>query len=310
MSILPRKPNKVIVPPLKIQGIKTKLVEFIMTNITWDGEGRWIEPFFGSGVVLFNVQPQRALVSDINPHIIRFYRSIYTGEITASKVRAYLEIEGDKLSQRGEKYYYEVRRRFNESEDPLDFLFLNRASFNGIIRFNKKGEFNVPFCRKPDRYRVAYITKIVNQVKAVQEVMRDKEWEFRVASWQDSVRLAKAGDFVYMDPPYVGRYADYYTRWTDKEAIELAQCASSIPCGFALSMWKENRYRHNDHIYMWSGHTVERAYAHFYHVGATENLRNSMIEVLLIKKGYEAPLEAGGTESITEKTPLPPLFLS
>lgn len=309
MSFLPRKPSKVIVPPLKIQGIKTKLVTFIMSNIVWEGKGRWIEPFLGSGVVLFNVQPQRALVSDINPHIIEFYKGIYTGEITASRVRAHLETEGRKLSRFGEEYYYEVRRRFNELHDPLDFLFLNRSSFNGVVRFNSKGEFNVPFCRKPDRFRGAYITKIVNQVKAIQEIMRGKEWEFRVASWQEILPLARADDFVYMDPPYVGRHADYYTRWTDQDAIELAQKSRSLPCGFALSMWKENKYRKNYHLYLWSEFTVERAFAHFYHVGATESLRNSMIEVLLVKKGYEVPLETEeGAESTTVKAFQLPLF--
>lgn len=305
MNSLPRKPDRVIIPPIKTQGIKTNLVSFIMSNIMWEGDGRWIEPFLGSGVVLFNVQPQRALVSDINPHIIRFYRGIYTGEITASKIQAYLEEEGRKLSQFGEEYYYEVRRRFNELHDPLDFLFLNRSSFNGIIRFNSKGEFNVPFCRKPNRFRRAYITKIVNQVKAIHEVMQGKEWEFRVASWREILPLAQESDFVYMDPPYVGRHADYYTRWTDQDAIELAQKSSSLPCGFALSMWKENKYRKNPHLQLWSDFTVERTFAHFYHVGATENLRNSMIEALLIRKGYEVPLGGEEAETAVRMSQLP-----
>jgi DNA adenine methylase len=104
--ILPKNIQRVIVPPLKSQGIKTKLVEFILRNISWDGKGRWIEPFLGSGVVLFNVQPQRAIANDINPHIIRFYQMIYDGTLSVEEIEKYLLSEGRKLSYYGEDYYY------------------------------------------------------------------------------------------------------------------------------------------------------------------------------------------------------------
>lgn len=61
-----------LVPPIKCQGIKTKLVPFIQDTLDWDGNGTWYEPFLGSGVVLFNIQPERAIVSDRNEYIIHF----------------------------------------------------------------------------------------------------------------------------------------------------------------------------------------------------------------------------------------------
>ena len=76
---LPKSVNRVIVPPIKCQGIKTRLIPFILGNISWEGSGRWVEPFLGSGVVLFNVAPQYALISDVNPHIIAFYKALYDG---------------------------------------------------------------------------------------------------------------------------------------------------------------------------------------------------------------------------------------
>ena len=104
---LPRDIHLVKVPPIKCQGIKTKLVPFIFGNINWNGTGRWIEPFLGSGVVLFNLAPKRALAADSNPHIISFYRGIQTKSITAVGVRWFLEKEGALLSRRGQEYYYE-----------------------------------------------------------------------------------------------------------------------------------------------------------------------------------------------------------
>jgi len=285
---LPRMIDRIIVPPIKCQGIKTRLVKFILENIYWNGKGRWIEPFLGSGVVLFNVQPEKAIINDINPHIIRLYQMIYRRDLSPEEVRTYLTNEGRKLLSKGEEYYYVVRERFNRTGNPLDFIFLNRSCFNGVIRFNSKDEFNVPFCRKKDRFRRSYITKIVNQIKQIQRVMMTKDWEFLIGDWRECLKNVEKDDFVYLDPPYIGRHTDYYQQWSEDDAAELARITRDLPCGFALSMWKENKYRLNDHIARhWSG-LVERTCTHFYHVGSTEDLRNAMEEALLIKPGYEA----------------------
>ncbi len=290
MGGLPRDISYVGVPPIKCQGIKTKLVPFIFRNICWaETEGaRWIEPFLGSGVVVLNLAPQRAVLSDTNQHIIRFYQGIQKGELTPSIVREYLTREGKKLQQQGEEYYYEVRDRFNSEGSPLDFLFLNRASFNGLVRFNSRGEFNVPFCRKPERFSPAYITKIVNQVNWVARQMRGKDWQFLVASWEQVLDIAKREDFVYIDPPYIGRHTDYYNQWNEQDAIRLARAVRILPCGFAVSMWLQNRYRRNLHVDMYWSDMEIRVCSHFYHVGATEDLRHSMDEVLIIRPGYAA----------------------
>lgn len=287
-DLLPRRIDKVYVPPVKCQGIKTKLVPFIMKTVSWSGQGRWIEPFLGSGVVLFNVAPRRALVSDLNPHIIRLYQGIYRGEITPLRVREHLEREGDLLARTGagadESYYYEVRQRFNEQSDPLDFLFLNRSCFNGMIRFNRRGEFNVPFCRKPDRFRPAYITRIVNQVEALRQLMADKDWEFRCCDWRQALKDCEPQDFVYLDPPYIGRHTGYFnTDWSEETAHELAERARALPCSLALSMWKETTHRRNEHLEQSWGWAKAYETEHFYHLGSTEALRNSVVEALLVR---------------------------
>ena len=285
---LPKNIQKVVIPPIKSQGIKTKLIRCITSNITWSGKGRWIEPFLGSGVVLFNVQPERALVNDINPHIIRLYQMLYNGDLAPEEVRLYLLAEGKKLSSYGEEYYYLVIERFNKTGDPLDFLFLNRSCFNGLIRFNSKGEFNVPFCRNTNRFRQAYVSKIVNQISQIQQIMQDKEWEFRVGDWKECIKNVEEDDFVYLDPPYTGRSTDYYQKWTEKDSIELYKVIRQLPSGFALSTWKEDKRRENEHIELYLQDLIRSEFKHFYYIGSRKEFRGSIIELLLIKSGYEA----------------------
>jgi DNA adenine methylase len=285
------EPGRSGVPPIKCQGIKTKLAGFILSSIRWDeAGGRWIEPFLGSGVVALNLAPRRALLADVNQHIITLYRGIQRGEITGTTTREHLQREGVLLAQRGEAHYYAVRERFNAEPWPLDLLFLSHACFNGMMRFNRAGGFNVPFCRKPERFSRAYITRIANKVEWAARQMAGKEWEFRTAGWGTTLTEVRSGDFVYLDPPYIGRHTEYHGRWDIDQARDLARATVNLPCGYALSMWLENHYRRNPHIEeCWSDHEI-REFPHFYHLGASERLRHPMQEALVIRPGFANPV--------------------
>lgn len=282
-------------PPIKTQGIKTKIVPLIAKSVAWDGSGRWIEPFLGSGAVAFNIAPQRALLADTNQHMIRLHQAIQSGEMTQYTVRAFLEKEG-ALLEAGEEHYYAVRARFNETGSPFDFLFLSRSCFNGIMRFNKKGGFNVPFCRKPERFRPALITKICNQVEWAAQKMKGKDWEFVCQDWRTTLRAAKSGDLVYADPPYVGRHTDYYNQFDDQESDDLAKALLALPCGYALSNWVENKYRRNEYVDRWFAGEEWRTMSHFYHVGSSEDLRNEMTEVVILSKDAAAPIASAADD--------------
>lgn len=272
--------DRIIVPPIKIQGIKTKLVPFIKETVSWDARGRWVEPFLGSGVVAFNMAPEKALLTDKNQYVIKFYKGIQEGSINGASVREFLEFHGARLSEVGKDYYLEMRESFNENGDPLYFLFLNRSDFNGMIRFNKSGKFNVPFCQKPNRFSKAYVTKICNQVERVASVMWGKNWEFSTAPWQETLRRAEAPDYLYLDPPYIGRDTSYVGEWPESEAIELARFAHETSASVCLSMWKENKFRRNDHLFEYWSDFVWHEQQHFYHFGAKETNRHAMVEVL------------------------------
>ncbi len=241
----------------------------------------WVEPFMGSGVVGFNVAPKTAVFADTNPHIIAFYNQIKEGEITACRVREFLEREGEILSQNGDVYYYEVRDRFNKNHAPLDFLFLNRSCFNGMIRFNKDFKFNVPFGHKPQRFSKAYITKIVNQVARIEYLLEHNQWVFLCQSFEETIKMAEGNSFIYCDPPYIGRHVDYYDSWDEKLEMALSEALMASNTKFMLSTWDHNNYRRNEYIEQVWDFCNKVTQEHFYHVGGKVSNRNSMVEALL-----------------------------
>jgi DNA adenine methylase len=272
---------KVGVPPIKSQGIKTKLVPWIQSIVPNDFNGTWIEPFMGTGAVAFNVAPRRAILCDTNPHLVNFYSSIASGEITPEVVKRYLVREGGILLAKGEEHYYFVRDRFNAEQSPLDFLFINRAGFNGMIRFNRKGGFNIPFCRKPQRFAQSYITKITNQVSWVSKLIKMKEFTFKCQDFNKTIEEASSTDVIYCDPPYIGRHVDYFNGWDDAHERELFSKLSSFRGRFILSTWHHNDYRENEYVKsLWSEHTILTR-EHFYHVGGKEKNRNPVFEALV-----------------------------
>ena len=273
---------RVVVPPIKSQGIKTKLVPWIQALVP-AARGRWVEPFLGTGVVAFNSGFRETLLSDINPHVIRFYQAIQDGEITPSRVRKYLETEGEQLRDApddGYAHFRAIKDRFNRYHGPLDFLFLSRAGFNGMMRFNRSGQWNIPFCQKPERFSRAYITKIVNQVHDVACLIQP-QWRFTVDSFENIIPQATSDDIIYCDPPYLGRYVDYYSGWTEEDEARLFELLSVTPARFILSTWHHNDSRENAMIgRLWSNFNVVTR-DHFYHSGGRLENRRSIVEALV-----------------------------
>ena len=285
--------RKTIVPPIKCQGIKTKLVPWIRAVVPDNFTGTWIEPFMGSSVVAVNVQPSKAVLADSNPHLVCFYQAVSTSQITPQSTRTFLEREGKLLSKTDGEHYYKVRDRFNENSEPLDFLFLNRSCFNGMIRFNRKGEFNVPFCRKPNRFSPAYVTKICNQVQAVSDVCASCNFEFVCQDYRTTIGQAGADDLLYCDPPYVDRHTDYFNGWDDQDEEKLGAELGATPARFMLSTWHSNDFRANEFIdRLWADYNILTR-EHFYHVGAKEENRNRMLEALITNFEIHATEEAG-----------------
>lgn len=276
---------RILVPPIKSQGIKTKLVPWIM-ELAPKVTGKWIEPFLGTGVVAFNAGYKKAVLNDTNPHIINFYKGIQQKTITASLMKSYLEHEGEilrKAENQGYEHYLRVRARFNSGTfSPFDFIFLSRAGFNGMMRFGSKGNWNIPFCKKPDRFAQAYITKITNQVTDVARVIQpEPDWLFCNTSFADIIPLAAENDIIYCDPPYFGRHVDYYNGWTEHDEELLFNLLCETKARFILSTWHHNDWRKNDMIQkFWSKFNIVTK-DHFYHNGGNLENRRTIVEALV-----------------------------
>ena len=279
----------VIVPPIKSQGIKTKLVPWIKQCLP-SYKGRWIEPFMGTGVVAFNLAGSRALLADTNPHIVNFYKKIQDGKITGQNVRTYLEQEDILLRgspNDGYDHYIEVRKRFNSGEfSPFDFLFLSRAGFNGMMRFGKKGNWNIPFCKKPNRFAPASITKIVNQVNNVALIIKP-QWTLINQSFEKTILEATKDDLIYCDPPYFGRSVDYFNSWTEDNEKKLFDLLKETKAKFILSTWHHSEWRANEMIdKYWDKFNIVTK-NHFYHNGGHLENRKSVVEALVCN--YDIP---------------------
>lgn len=276
---------KLIVPPIKSQGIKTKLVPWIL-EVAPKVTGKWIEPFLGTGVVAFNSNYENAILNDTNPHIIHFYKEIQNKTITAPLMKDYLEKEGKLLSKadnNGYEHYLKVRSRFNSGDfSPYDFIFLSRAGFNGMMRFGGKGNWNIPFCKKPDRFAPAYVTKITNQVATVSQTIRtEPNWIFYNKSFADIIPLAVENDIIYCDPPYYGRNVDYYNGWKEKDEELLFDLLSETKAKFILSTWHHNDWRKNEMVdKFWDKFNIVTK-DHFYHNGGSIKNRRTVVEALI-----------------------------
>ena len=197
-------------PPLKWAGGKRWLVPYIKPLWRGFADRRLVEPLAGGLAVAVSLLPQRALLNDINPHAINFYRWLQRG-LTID-----VEMRNDAA------LYYAQRARFNalseagqgESREAAElFYYLNRSGYNGLCRFNSRGQFNVPF----GRYRAI---RYCNDFRQYQGPLAG--WEFASA---DFAQIALDDrDFVYADPPYdveFTRYAKEDFAWDDQ--IRLAE---------------------------------------------------------------------------------------
>lgn len=278
-----------IIPPIKIQGKKTKIVPKIMEiadGLLSDHPeiDTWVEPFLGSGVVAFNCpgRIKKVIVNDINPHIIKFYKGVADGIITPDKIREVFDIYNQNLLKDGYDYYNQIKDRFNQSFDTMDFLFLTRTGFNGVMRFNNSGKWNVPFCKLNNRLSKNVIDDLASSVDELSRLFKSKEFIFYNKSFEDVIESAPENSIFYCDPPYYGLQVQYFKGWGKEDEIRLNEMLKDKM--FIYSTWLEDGIRENPMINeYWGGYEIEGK-KHKYNVAEKAEKRNQVTEGLIYPK--------------------------
>lgn len=176
---------------------------------------RLVEPFVGGMAVALGLNPEKALLNDANPHLINFYINIKNG----------LNIDAEMKNDR--EFFLSQRARFNQlvkngeansREAAQIFYYMNRTAFNGLCRFNSKGEFNVPF----GRYSTINYQR---DFSPYSQLLRN--WSFTCDDFE--LLEITTQDFIYLDPPYdveFTRYSKDDFTWEDQ--IRLVEWASKL----------------------------------------------------------------------------------
>ena len=278
-----------IIPPIKIQGKKTKLVRKIMEIadeiLNEHPEiDTWVEPFLGSGVVAFNCPDRikKVVVNDINPHIIKFYKSVADGIITPDKIREVFDIHNQNLLKDGYDYYNKIKDRFNQSFDTMDFLFLTRTGFNGVMRFNNSGKWNVPFCKLNNRLSKNVIEDLASSVDELSRLFKSKEFIFYNKSFEEVIESAPENSIFYCDPPYYGLQVQYFKGWGKEDEIRLNEMLKDKV--FIYSTWLEDGIRENMMINEYWGEYEIEGKKHKYNVAEKAEKRNQVTEGLIYPK--------------------------
>lgn len=187
-------------PVIKWSGSKRSQVDNILSYI---GEyNTYYEPFIGGGSVLYAVNPANGIVGDINKPLINLWNAIKSNPIYL--IEEYRKM-WNKLQEEGNQYYLSVRERFNQEQSEVDLLFLSRTCVNGLIRYNKNGEFNNSLHHTRPGIHPDRLSKIIlDWSERIQHI------EFRCCDYRELTATAKKGDIVYLDPPYFSTKGRYF----------------------------------------------------------------------------------------------------
>lgn len=157
----------------------------------------YYEPFIGGGAVFLHTQPNKAVINDYNSELINVYKTI------RDDVEAL--IENLNVHKNESEYFYSIRAldrqdefdKLSDIERASRVIYLNKTCFNGLYRVNSSGEFNTPFGRYKN-------PNIINEtvLKAVSNYLQKNEIKLLSGDFEDALKGARQGAFVYLDPPY------------------------------------------------------------------------------------------------------------
>lgn len=211
-------------PFLKWAGGKRQLLANILPFIP-DNFERYVEPFIGGGAVFFRLEPNNAIINDVNSELINCYRVI------RDNVEELINILANHIND--QEYYTEIRNldrteaynNLTDIEKAARMIYLNRTCFNGLYRVNKKGQFNVPFGRYAN-------PRILDEqlLREINMFLNDGNIDIRNGNYLDVLQECNAQDFVYLDPPYQPVNATSFTSYTSGGFDESEQIRLKEQC--------------------------------------------------------------------------------
>jgi len=202
----------VLKPIIKWSGGKKDEIKKFIQYIP-DNYDTYIEPFVGGGALLFHLNPNKAVISDLHKELISFYTSVKNG--FSNDIYNFM-----KEHPNDEETYYKVRAY--DITDTLDnakrFYYLRKTCFRGMLRYNKKGEFNIPF----GRYKTYNYEEVNN--KNYEELLKRTDI-FNEGFEKIFNDYDNNDNFMFLDPPYDSEFTDYgYCVFGKEEHIKLSKC--------------------------------------------------------------------------------------
>ncbi len=199
-------------PVLKWAGGKTQLLPEINKRLPKQFN-TYYEPFFGGGALLFSLLPSSAVINDLNSELINVYKCIKHDTQFPKLLK---ELDRHQ-SLHSKSYYYLIRdldcspyyKNWRDYERAARTIYLNKTCFNGLYRVNKKGHFNTPI--GTEKYKKLYD---LDNITNMHEYLKNNNVKILCGSYSSAVKDAKAGDFVYFDPPYDYQDGDGFTSYT------------------------------------------------------------------------------------------------
>lgn len=188
-------------PFVKWAGGKRQIIDKLKEHVP-EEFGTYFEPFVGGGALLFELEPEKAVINDCNRELMNVYECIQDETKLEKMLR-----ELDKYeANHSEEFYFEIR---NKDRDKAKFwkivdykraartIYLNKACFNGLYRVNSRNEFNVPFNKK-DKIN----TYDGPNMRTIHAYFNYRDVTLLSCDFEEAVKDAKKGDFIYFDPPY------------------------------------------------------------------------------------------------------------
>lgn len=244
--------EKYIKSPLNYTGGKYKLLNQILPLFPED-INTFVDLFTGGCNVAINVNANRIIANDLCSEVISVYEGIQNGT-TEENIRMIEEtINEYSLSKENKEGYLELRSYYNEgNKDWYVFYTLIAYAFNNQIRFNKKGEFNIPFGKDRSDFNPALKQKFRDFSDAIHNKnIKFTNYDFRKLS----VDKLKENDFVYLDPPYLITDATYNMSWNEeaeKDLLSLCDRLNEKGIKFAISNVLEHNGSKNEILTEWS----------------------------------------------------------